>query len=229
MSRTVLFAPSILGADPLGIGSAVDSLSGKFDWLHLDIMDGHFVQNISFGPAVVEALRKRYKEAFLDVHLMVDRLDVLLPAFVKAGASQITIHAEVEPQLLHSRLGWIRRAGLRAGVVLAPATPVEQVRFVLDIVDVVLLMSVTPGFGGQTLIESVLEKVRDLVRLRAVENYDYLTEMDGGINRDNLAQVVAAGCDVVVMGSAIFDAPDPARCLDESRIAANARLLSTAS
>jgi ribulose-phosphate 3-epimerase len=225
MSRTVLFAPSILGADPLNVGAAVDSLSGKFDWLHLDIMDGHFVQNISFGPAMVEALRKRYREAFLDVHLMLDRLDVLLPAFLHAGASQITIHAEAEPQLLHSRLSALRQAGVRAGVVLAPGTPVDQLRFVLDIVDVVLLMSVTPGFGGQTLIGSVLEKMRDLVRLRAVENYSYLTEMDGGINQDNLTSVVAAGCDVVVMGSAVFNSSDPARYLDESRIIAKEALV----
>ncbi|MDR1874840.1 MAG: ribulose-phosphate 3-epimerase [Synergistaceae bacterium] len=225
MRRTVLFAPSILGADPLNVGGAVDSLSGRFDWLHLDVMDGRFVQNISFGPAMVEALRKRYRDAFLDVHLMVDRLDVLLPAFVSAGASQITIHAEVEPQLLHSRLTRLRQAGVRAGVALAPPTPVEQVRFVLDVVDVVLLMSVTPGFGGQTLIGSVLEKERDLVRLRAVENYNYLTEMDGGINRDSLASVVAAGCDAVVMGSAVFNSPDPARYLEESRIIAKEALV----
>lgn len=216
-NRTVLFAPSVLGADPLYVGAAVDALSGKFDWLHLDIMDGHFVRNISFGPAMVGALRKKYGEAFLDVHLMLDNPDVFLPAFINAGSSQITVHAEVEPQLLYSRLTEIRRAGLKAGVVIAPATPVEQLRFVLPIVDVVLLMSVTPGFGGQSMIEDTLEKARDLVRLRAVENYDYLIEIDGGIKRENVGRVAAAGCDVVVMGSAVFDSPDPGRYLDESR------------
>lgn len=216
-NRTFLFAPSILGADPLNIGAAVDSLAGNFDWLHLDVMDGHFVQNISYGPAMVEALRKRYGGAFLDVHLMLDKLDVLLPAFIKAGSSLISIHAEVEPQLLYARLTQIRAAGLKAGVVIAPVTPVEQLRFVLPIVDVVLLMSVTPGFGGQSFIDSTLEKARDLVRLRAVENYGYLIEMDGGIRQENVVQVAAAGCDVAVMGSAVFGSPDPARYLRESR------------
>ena len=217
MSRAVLFAPSILGADPLSIGAAVDSLQGNFDWLHLDVMDGHFVQNISFGPAMVDALRKKHKEAFLDVHLMVDKLDVLLPAFVDAGASLISIHAEVEPQLLHSRLSLIRRMGVKAGVVLAPATPPEQLRFVLDIVDTVMVMSVTPGFGGQSLIESSLEKTRDLVRWRAVEKYGYLIQMDGGIKRENVVPVVAAGCDVVIMGSAVFNSPNPACYLAAAR------------
>ena len=215
--RTVLFAPSVLGAAPLFVGAAIDSLEGNFDWLHLDVMDGHFVQNLSFGPSIVKALRERYQGAFIDVHLMVDRLDVLLPAFLKAGASQLTIHAEVEPQLLHSRLCWIRDSGVRAGVAVAPVTPVEQLSLVLPLVDVVMVMSVTPGFGGQTLIESTLEKTRDLVRLRAAEGYNYLTEMDGGIRLENAAQVAMAGCDVLVIGSALFSSPDPAAYLRDSR------------
>ena len=215
--RKILFAPSILGADPLCVGASIDRLGGRYDWLHLDIMDGHFVRNLSFGPAMARALRRRYPDAFIDAHLMVDRLDVLLPLFVDADVSLLTIHAEVEPQLLHAALSSIRRAGLRVGIALGPATGVERARPVLDIVDLVLVMSVTPGFGGQSLIEATLERTRDLARLRAAEGYRYLIQMDGGINGDNVGRVALAGCDVVVAGSAVFDSPDPGACLEEMR------------
>ena len=217
MAREVLLAPSILGADPLNVSAAVDSILGHFDWLHVDVMDGHFVRNMSFGPATVKALRERYPNLFLDVHLMLDALDVLMPVFVNSGASQVTIHAEVEPQLLHRRLAAIKEAGVKAGVALAPITPVEHVRLALPIVDVVLLLSVTPGFGGQSLIENTLEKARDLARIRASEGHDYLTEIDGGVNLDNVTRVTAAGCDVIVMGNAVFGAPDPADYLKKIR------------
>ena len=124
----MLSAPSLLGADPLCVGAAIDGLGGRYDWLHLDIMDGHFVRNLSFGPAMARALRRRYPDVFIDAHLMVDRLDVLLPLFVEAGVSLITVHAETEPQLLHAALSSIRRSGLRAGVAMGPATGVERVR-----------------------------------------------------------------------------------------------------
>jgi ribulose-phosphate 3-epimerase len=180
-------------------------------------MDGRFVPNISFGAGMAGALRKRYPEAFLDVHLMVDEVDVLLPAFVTAGASQISIHAETAPQLLHSRLSRIRGTGIQAGVAIAPPTLVEQLRFVLSIVDTVVVMSVTPGFGGQSFIEETLEKTRDLVRLREVEGYGYRIQMDGGINLKNAAKIAAAGCDVLVMGSAVFGDPDPAEYLTKAK------------
>jgi ribulose-phosphate 3-epimerase len=217
MARDVSIAPSVLGADPLFVGTAVDALAGAYDWLHLDIMDGHFVRNFSFGPDMAKALHRRYPEAFLDVHLMLDNPDAFLSAFIRAGASQVTVHAEAEPQLLYGRLLKIREEGARAGVALAPATTVEQVRFALPVVDVVLVMSVTPGFGGQPLIESVLEKARDLVRLRSVENYRYLIEMDGGVKLENAALTAAAGVDVLVIGSALFGSSDPAEYLARTR------------
>ncbi len=193
-------------------------MKDKHDWLHLDVMDGHFVRNISFGSAMAKALRKRYPDAFLDVHLMLDRLDVILPMFVEAGASLITVHAETEPHQLHAVLSSIRASGLKAGVAISPPTGIESLRFILDIVDLVLVMSVTPGFGGQSLITSVLEKTRDLVRLREANGYSYLIQMDGGISSDNAGDVVLAGCDVVVAGSAVFNSPDPAAYIDDMRL-----------
>ena len=218
MAREVLLAPSILGADPLNLSAEVDSILGHFDWLHVDVMDGHFVRNMSFGPAVVKALRKKYPDVFLDVHLMLDELDVLVPVFVSSGASQITIHAEVEPQLLHSRLSSLKDAGIKVGVAIAPLTSVEHVRLALPIVDTVLLLSVTPGFGGQSMIEETLEKARDLARFRAAEGHEYLIEIDGGVNLNNVTHATSAGCDVVVMGSAVFGASDPAYYLKKTRI-----------
>ena len=207
--REVFIAPSLLGADPLNIAGCIDSLGNNYDWLHLDIMDGHFVRNLSFGPEFSRALRKKYPDAFIDVHLMVDNLAVILPLFMNAGASQITIHAETEPQLLHASLSMIKSAGIRAGVSLCPPTPVANVKSVLELADLVLIMSVTPGFGGQKFIESSLEKVRELVSLRAVHKYNYLIEIDGGINGENITRAALAGCDVLVMGSAVFAQEDP--------------------
>ncbi len=219
--RNVLIAPSLLGADALNIARSIDSLGSNYDWLHLDIMDGHFVRNLSFGPEFARALRKNYPDAFIDAHLMIDRLEILLPLFIESGASLITLHAETEPHLLHASVSMIKNAGLKAGIALCPPTPVSNIRAVLELADLVLVMSVTPGFGGQKFIESSLEKVRELVSLRAVHKYNYLIEIDGGINKDTISRAVLAGCDVLVMGSAVFAQENPGRWLADIKEAVN--------
>ncbi len=216
--REFLFAPSLLGADPLNISASIESLQNNFDWLHLDIMDGHFVRNLSFGPAFSQALRKKYPDAFIDAHLMTDNLQTVLPLFIEAGASSITVHAETEPHLLHATLSSIRSAGIKAGISLCPPTPVRQIETVLDLADLVLVMSVTPGFGGQKFIESSLEKVRELASIREAGKYSYKIEIDGGINENNIIRVILAGCDVVVMGSAVFREKNPALWLADLRV-----------
>ena len=216
--REFLFAPSILGADPLNISGSIESLQNNFDWLHLDIMDGHFVRNLSFGPDFSRALRKKYPDAFIDAHLMTDNLETVLPLFINSGASSITVHAETEPHLLHATLSTIKNAGIKAGIALCPPTPVMQVAPVLDMADLVLVMSVTPGFGGQKFIESSLEKVRELASIRAAMKHNYVIEIDGGINENNITRVILAGCDVVVMGSAVFRENNPASWLADLRV-----------
>ena len=205
----------------MNIAASIASLGGNYDWLHLDIMDGHFVRNLSFGPEFARALRKKYPDAFIDTHLMIDNLTVILPLFMESGSSLITIHAETEPQLLHASLNMIKNAGLKVGVALCPPTQVASIKNVLELVDLVLVMSVTPGFGGQKFIESSLEKVRELVSLREVYNHKYLIEMDGGINGENLARAVHAGCDVAVMGSAVFAQANPGKWLADIKEAVN--------
>ena len=216
--REFLFAPSILGADPLNISGSIESLQNNFDWLHLDIMDGHFVRNLSFGPDFSRALRKKYPDAFIDAHLMTDNLETVLPLFINSGASSITVHAETEPHLLHATLSTIKNAGIKAGIALCPPTPVMQVAPVLDMADLVLVMSVTPVFGGQKFIESSLEKVRELASIRAAMKHNYVIEIDGGINENNITRVILAGCDVVVMGSAVFRENNPASWLADLRV-----------
>ena len=218
LMREILFAPSLLGADPLNISGSIDSLGNNFDWFHLDIMDGHFVRNLSFGPAFSQALRKKYPDSFIDAHLMTNNLETVLPLFIESGASSITVHAETEPHLLHAVISTIRNAGIKAGIALCPPTSVRQIESILDIADLVLVMSVTPGFGGQKFIESSLEKVRELASIREVHKYNYKIEIDGGINENNIVRVVLAGCDVIVMGSAVFREVNPASWLADLRV-----------
>jgi len=215
--RKTLFAPSILSADPLRIGDSIASLDDQFDWIHVDVMDGHFVPNLSYGPAIVSALRNEYDREVLDVHLMVEPPEDFIDPFISAGSTFLTVHVEATNHL-DRLLRRIREAGCRPGISLNPATPVESVRPVLPLVDLVLVMSVNPGFGGQTFIPYTLEKVTRLCQWRVAEDLDFLVEMDGGIGEENLLQVVLSGTDVVVMGSSVFRTPDPAETVRRMRL-----------
>lgn len=212
----MLIAPSLLSADPLAMGAAIDALHGDFDWLHVDVMDGHFVPNLSYGPALVKALKKRYPEAVLDVHLMVEPGEDFLDMFLAAKPTYLTVHEEA-CRHLHRALTKIREGGVKPGVVLNPATPVELIEPVLPLVDLVLLMSVDPGFGGQSFIPEVTQKAVQLCRLREARKLSFLIEMDGGISAATIAQARRSGVDVAVMGSAVFAAPDPAAAVAQAR------------
>jgi ribulose-phosphate 3-epimerase len=217
--------PSILSADFARLDRDIAAAErGGASMLHLDVMDGHFVPNMTIGPPVVASVRK-VTGLQLDVHLMVERPENLVKQFVEAGANCVSVHYEACPNL-DGTLGMIRRAGAMAGVVLNPATPVSVLEDVIEVADYVLLMSVNPGFGGQKLIPYVLEKVRKLARLRKEKGLAFPIEIDGGVHRENLAEVARAGCDWIVTGSAVFHSPDPeAEVREFRRIAATAGAL----
>ena len=214
--------PSILSADFARLAEEIARVErGGAAMLHLDVMDGHFVDNLTIGPPVVQAVRKT-TQLHLDVHLMIENPERYVTAFVQAGANSVSVHYEAARHL-DGVLGMIRKAGAMAGVVLNPATPVAVLEEVLHVADYVLLMSVNPGFGGQELIPYVLDKVRKLDRMRREKKLTLPIEIDGGVNRENLAEVVQAGCDWIVTGSAIFHSPDPEATVREMReIAAHA-------
>jgi len=198
-----ILAPSILTADFSNLAQQIRSVElGGADWIHCDIMDGHFVPNMTFGPIVLKAIRKSTKLP-IDAHLMIKTPDNLLEEFINAGANYVTVHQE-EVVHLHRTLTKIKELGAKAGVALNPATPVSTLKEVFPIVDMILVMSVNPGFGGQKFIESATNKIKELDTLRAENNYKYLIQVDGGIGLDNIKRVSESGCNSFVIGNSIF-------------------------
>ena len=210
-------APSILSADFARLGEEVDNvLASGADVVHFDVMDNHFVPNLTIGPLVCDALRKHGVTAPIDVHLMVEPVDRIIPDFAKAGASMITFHPEASTHIDRS-LQMIRDLGCKSGLVFNPATPLHYLDYVMDKVDIILLMSVNPGFGGQSFIPGTLDKLREARKRIDNSGYDIRLEIDGGVKVDNIREIKAAGADMFVAGSAIFSQPDYKKVIDEMR------------
>ncbi|MGB5490315.1 MAG: ribulose-phosphate 3-epimerase [Woeseiaceae bacterium] len=208
MTVTPLIAPSILSADFARLGDDVRAvLDAGADIVHFDVMDNHFVPNLTIGPLICEALRDYGIKAPIDVHLMVEPVDRIIPDFAKAGASYITFHPEASRHVDRS-LGLIHELGCKAGLVFNPATPLDWLDHVIDKVDMVLLMSVNPGFGGQAFIPSALNKLRQARKIIAQSGREIRLEIDGGVKVDNIREIAAAGADTFVAGSAIFGSDD---------------------
>lgn len=221
MTDRILIAPSILSADFTRLAEAVALIeAGGADFIHVDVMDGHFVPNLTIGPPVIKALKKVATKP-LDVHLMIDNVDATIPWYLDAGADYVTVHVEASPHL-HRTLSAIQEAGAKAGVVVNPGTPVDHLIEVLPIVDMVLIMSVNPGFGGQSFIERSVEKVAEVTWMCNELGCSPLIQVDGGINPETAALVAAAGASCLVAGNAVFGAPDPQTAIAEIRASAEA-------
>lgn len=214
MSRNVFISPSILSADMAHLARDLERIASA-DYVHVDVMDGHFVPNLSYGTAIVSAC-KAATDTPLDVHLMVDNPDSTVDWYLDAGADLVTVHAEASVHL-NRTVAHIKDRGAKAGVVLNPATPVNVLEEMIDELDMVLLMSVNPGFGGQKFIASTIAKLHKLSALCAGHGVSPLIEVDGGINASNAQDVVAAGANVLVAGSAVFGTDDPAQAIAEIR------------
>jgi len=210
-------APSILSADFARLGEEVDNvLESGADIVHFDVMDNHFVPNLTIGPLVCDALRKHGVTAPIDVHLMIEPVDRIIPDFAKAGASMITFHPEASTHIDRS-LQMIRGEGCKSGLVFNPATPLSYLDYVMDKVDIILLMSVNPGFGGQSFIPGTLDKLKEARKRIDDSGFDIRLEIDGGVKVDNIREIKAAGADMFVAGSAIFSQPDYKKVIDDMR------------
>ena len=212
-----LIAPSILSADFARLGEEVDNvLKAGADIVHFDVMDNHYVPNLTIGPLICEALRKHGVTAPIDVHLMVKPVDRIIPDFAKAGATYITFHPEATEHIDRS-LQLVRSLGCKSGLVFNPATPLDHLKYVMDKVDMILLMSVNPGFGGQSFIPATLPKLREARKLIDASGYNIRLEVDGGVNTANIREVAEAGADTFVAGSAIFSTKDYQATIDQMR------------
>jgi len=225
MARIIEILPSILSADMARLAEEMESVkAGGASILHVDVMDGHFVPNITIGPPVVSSLR-RATDLLLDVHLMIEDPDRYIPEFIRAGADFVSVHQEAVRHLDRT-LNLIKSNGAEAGVALNPATSIETLATVIEVVDFVLIMTVNPGFGGQTFIPYTLRKVRQLAQARHERGLDFRIEVDGGLTPDNVAEAVRAGADWIVAGSSVFHSSHPAQTVEQMRRLANEATLS---